>query len=383
MTINKIDSSKSTKLKITSNQKDISSSFYKSFKKVNDLKDKIEEGSLVFDYGGRLIRAKPVDIIRVISQSKKSNSLDLCTKNIILNSLITMESRAPFSSHAFLDSLKEQPVSKWKTKLRVEPHEMLYLVKKSLGDGICYEIFKTIFENASLFGTVEFKVSKEKQSFEVHSSGGKSYEGQLPMLWNEKVNNLENSKIIFIDGIIEKISEIHLLLETSSLSKSPLIIMARGFGADVVHTLSENYKTKKLNVVPFQVLEEEVKLVENEIYSIKSDNYRDIFKTSFEDIDNMSHVTIKKNALIILNGSKDELSSSVIVPQRYLDHIALIEDRINSSIVYARNISKFGLILNELNRPVYGRKQYEIAIKTSKKIKELIENLGCVVIHSV
>ncbi|MAH42954.1 hypothetical protein CL614_04510 [archaeon] len=57
-------------------------------------------------------------------------------------------------------------------------------------------------------------------------------------------------KIILIDGIIEKVSEIHATLEKLHEDKQPCIIFARGFENDVISTLSTNFCRQTLDVVP-------------------------------------------------------------------------------------------------------------------------------------
>ena len=383
MTMQKASLSKRTRVKIDKDPHKIKTSFYKTFKEVNDLKSKIEEGRTIFDYGGFPVRAKPSDIIRVVSQKKEENGLSECSKNIILNSLITMEKKSPFSSHAFLNLFENQNSDLWSTKLRAEKHEMLSLVRGMIGTGICYDLFKTVFENAGLFGDVEFKPAIEKNTFEVYTTGGVSYKGNFPMLWKQTVDSLERTKVVFIDGIVEKVSEIHMLLETSSESKESLLILARGFAADVVQTLTENFESGKLRVVPYQITEEHVNELEDKVFTIKSENYREIRSLKFEEIDTVYDVRLSLKSFVLKSEDKRETYSTVLVPKRYLNHLPIIKERFSSAVIYSRQIVKSGIILNGDKNPIYGRVQYETASKTIRQVKKLVDQIGCVVVHSV
>ena len=141
----RVNYSENYQVEVNKNKKEIASSFHKSLSEISQIKNKLDEGRIVFDYGGRPLRGKPSDIIRVVSQTKRKNSLEACSKNIILNSMLSLEKTSPFSSHAFLDLFDKKDTSGWKTKTRAESHEILRLVKASLGSGVCYQIFSQTF----------------------------------------------------------------------------------------------------------------------------------------------------------------------------------------------------------------------------------------------
>ena len=62
-----------------------------------------------------------------------------------------------------------------------------------------------------------------------------------------------NVKCIIIDGIIEKVSEIHKILEYSFDTKQPIAIVSRGYSEEVIATISTNYNMKKINILPLLV----------------------------------------------------------------------------------------------------------------------------------
>lgn len=57
-------------------------------------------------------------------------------------------------------------------------------------------------------------------------------------------------KILLIDGLIERVSEIDLVLTKAYQTKEPVVIVARGFSEEVVATLKVNFDKGFLNVIP-------------------------------------------------------------------------------------------------------------------------------------
>ncbi len=57
-------------------------------------------------------------------------------------------------------------------------------------------------------------------------------------------------KVLLIDGLIERVSEIDLVLTKAYQTKEPVVIVARGFSEEVVATLKVNFDKGFLNVVP-------------------------------------------------------------------------------------------------------------------------------------
>ena len=62
-----------------------------------------------------------------------------------------------------------------------------------------------------------------------------------------------NVKCLIVDGIIEKVSEIHHILEEITSSKDPLVIFARGYSEEVIATLAINSLRKTIEVIPVAV----------------------------------------------------------------------------------------------------------------------------------
>jgi hypothetical protein len=60
-------------------------------------------------------------------------------------------------------------------------------------------------------------------------------------------------KCLIIDGVIERVSEIHHILQYFFEERWPGIIVTRGFGEEVLGTLISNYNRQTLNILPILV----------------------------------------------------------------------------------------------------------------------------------
>ena len=360
--------------------------YYKTLQSLSSISDRLTSGSLTFDYGGRPIRALPSDIVRVVSQMKTVGEEELVYKNILLNAIISLELDSAFSSEQFLDFLLNKSPHKdnLKLKLRSTEEDLLLLVRKKIGKGICYEVFKEIFYRSSVFCDLKFNISNVQSNFELQVTGGKKLDCQKPFLFEHKVEDVDDAYIIFVDGIIERVSEIHKLLESSSSENCKVIIFSHGFSPDVVHTLSENFKSKKLKVIPMTVenKKDSYKDFENlEVFTIRSENYLSIKTVSIEDLTKVEKITFKQNMCFFLGNQFDFFTAKVTIPKHFENQSAVIEDRIRSALQYAQEISKYGVLTNEKG-VVCGFRQYKMSGEKAKSFKTLVENISCIVTHS-
>lgn len=359
--------------------------YSKTLSQVYETLKRLEKGLITFDYGGRPIRAVPADIIRVISQIETNDDLSLCYKNLVLNALISLELSAAFSGSNFLECIANKAGQKKKRyRLRASEKEMYDLVRKNIGSGLCFDVFKEIHEKGSIFSKLEFITSNDTKNFKIVVEGNKSIQSKLHMLFENSVKKLEDCHVLFVDGIIEKVSEIHRILEESEGVN--IALFAHGFSADVVHTLSENFKSQKLSVLPFVVEDKENSwkfFNEIGVFSIRRENYLAIQTTKIEDLTFVKKLRIDSGSCAFSGHYSEETSTLVLIPGRLKNQAAVIEERIKSSIQYAQDISKFGVTVDENNKATHGRSQYQKSSKAVKSFVDLIQNMGCVVTHSV
>jgi len=113
-------------------------------------------------------------------------------------------------------------------------------------DRMCGSLFESAISLAGFGG----KIFVEKSSAQVNSIelvSGFSF--PVTNGWDTNTK-FKNARVICIDGYVESVSEIHHLLEDSSSSKESLLLVARGFSNDVIHTLRVNWDRGSLKVFP-------------------------------------------------------------------------------------------------------------------------------------
>ena len=128
----------------------------------------------------------------------------------------------------------------------------------------------------------------------------------------------DNVKVMLVDGLIESVSEINAILLRSNQQNEPLVILARGFSDDVIHTLSVNFARKTLNVIPVKTPYDEVHantlkdiaclLNSNVISSLTGDL---ISTAKYDDLAIARRVISKGGKLIIGNHPTPSLKSHV------------------------------------------------------------------------
>ena len=87
----------------------------------------------------------------------------------------------------------------------------------------------------------------------------------------------------------------------------------------------------------------------------------------------------ENGSCIIYDEKIENMKSTIIIPKIFKNQAGLIEDRIRSSFEYAKDISKHGIVLDELGRPKISVMQKKESLKSFKSFKNFIEDLGCVV----
>lgn len=62
-----------------------------------------------------------------------------------------------------------------------------------------------------------------------------------------------NVKVLIIDGVVDKVSEIDHLLQICNQTKTPMLICAQGFHKEVLQTLKVNFYKQTLDVLPVEI----------------------------------------------------------------------------------------------------------------------------------
>jgi len=117
-------------------------------------------------------------------------------------------------------------------------------------------ILKAI-EAAGIEGKIFVEASTRHSNYIVESKSGYSFNlnpfGIILSECNNKTWDRREPKILIVDGLVEKVSEIDQLLNKAMETKQPLVIVASGFSEEVVSTIKVNNDKKNFDVMPIRM----------------------------------------------------------------------------------------------------------------------------------
>jgi len=126
-------------------------------------------------------------------------------------------------------------------------------------------------------------------------------------------------KVLIIDGIVEKVSEIDNILRKANENKDTILLCAIGFSEEVILTLRLNFLNKKLDVIPIAVgVDQNTINMLKDIAIICDTRYvsamtGDIISTvKYEELNTIEDVIISGNSLRIKNSTnKNNISNHI------------------------------------------------------------------------
>jgi len=202
------------------------------------------------------------------------NDCPLVYRNLILNSAHAVYSRCPLAVQLYLLTLKSlfnknngltpEIFEAYAGELRkCSKRTTSDFVKEMWENTLQDELTKDNFENichavsaAGSLGVIEIKPGRY---FEAKTSCGISVSASLPVEFNSRVApiiNLEDCKIVVVDGAVLSISDLNRVLTYANETKSNMAIFASQFSNDVLNTLIVNWNNGRLKVIPLEFLRE-------------------------------------------------------------------------------------------------------------------------------
>lgn len=145
------------------------------------------------------------------------------------------------------------------TKTQVASMEQVQQMISYICDGnkdLEFAIAKAI-ETAGLEGKIFVESSIRQSNYIIESKSGYNFalnpfsfmlEGSINKTWDRK-----DVKVLIIDGLVEKISEIDQILNKAFENKQPLVIIAHGFSEEVVATCKTNNDKGNFDVMPIRM----------------------------------------------------------------------------------------------------------------------------------
>jgi hypothetical protein len=226
-----------------------------------------------FFFGNRSAVVQPIDIIRWLSEHVASTKEALHIRNMLLNAVSSAEARsagAGIAAMAFACDLILAPdersgqkasadlSSQWVKEQLSQSHRcratdslrLMQLFDMDLETlGLAEETIRSCSSNASI------SVESSGDITHIREVHGHTFPCQLPdvFLTSSRMANrrhLVSPRVIVIDGMVERMSEIDDVIRWSHASRSPVLLFARGFDPEVQNTLGKNYSAGNLTAVP-------------------------------------------------------------------------------------------------------------------------------------
>ncbi len=216
---------------------------------------KVESRKLFVNLGDSSTNFTESECIRAFSESVEESPV----RNMLLNCLISSELKCPGSSYVALSLLADD----FEPELNHGGRFNLDIVQASLK--------QLIGEDASDVVVKAIKISGRKGKIVIQNSSLQlteiSYGSQIckwkpdPSYFssiNQQKVSVENCKVVFIDGIIESVSECHRLFQSSHESRVPIVIFARGFAEEIVATAAINMQRQTAQIIPVVIPFDEI-----------------------------------------------------------------------------------------------------------------------------
>jgi len=353
-------------------------------RKIYSTVSKLEEGSLSFNYGGRPVRAQKSDIVRVLSHLSFLDKAEIGIRNIILEAVMTSESISPGAGFLCLKMFFEKDSIEIKeTFHRVEKETIFKSMRNLIGNGVSSKIVRSILDKSSVDARI--KVSPSEMAFRpvVRSSPSLVLNGHLSEMFSTKKNEITEAGVIFLDGVLESVSEIDSLLQTLSRDKKNFVIFARGFSPEVSHTLSENHSSRRLYVFPI-VLKGDLEYFERfsdhqGFFNIE--NHVLMRTLTSESFDFCHDVKIRQGTISITGLYSSERDISVSVPFHLKSVLGVLEDRVSYSMIHAKETGFYGSCVLSKDLGVFSSKCFKVAKRSASSLRKSLDNTNCLVLQ--
>ena len=141
-----------------------------------------------------------------------------------------------------------------KHRISPTPAQAQHVLHTTLKNKLLTDIITTAYDLSGLNGRI-FVEKKNGSDITVELVPGSTFNINIPpaFFMKEASWRAKNVKCLLIDGNIERVSEIHGILEKSNETKEPLLLCCTGFSEEVIATLHTNFLRKTLNVVPARI----------------------------------------------------------------------------------------------------------------------------------
>jgi len=195
------------------------------------------------------------ECVRAVSETISESAL----RNLLLKCMVDAEMQSPGASFIMLHHLSGRKIPETVIGSRFCFGDLQESLPKFAGQDatdICVEVTKLAGRRGKVFLDTATSVFTEI-NYGTQICKWKPDESFLLSTGLSRVS-VQNCRVLFIDGIIESVSECHKIFHESYESKVPIVIFARGFSEDVIATASVNFQRQTAQIIPILIPFDEV-----------------------------------------------------------------------------------------------------------------------------
>lgn len=123
-------------------------------------------------------------------------------------------------------------------------------IKSVCDNKVFAEVLELAIEVAGLEGKLYLEDGKQLAYVIEKTQGYNFVVSPLKMFLTNNTWESVDVKVLLVDGIIERVSEIDRILSRAFETKEPVLFIAKGFSEEVIGTLKANFDRGNLNIVP-------------------------------------------------------------------------------------------------------------------------------------
>jgi len=311
----------------------------------SDLID-ILRGKRDFIYSGKPLKAVPADALRILTETKRDGAVFTTLRNLIINGFVSSEERSAGAGLAFLIDVLEGFSGEEILLKRFGAKELEKALHFYLGDGMVMEACMTVFDSVGHDSTVSFDVSHHDDRLTVKLKPSFGIKGSLHDLFVPNSHRVLGARALCIDGILESASNVENLMRSVSERKQPVVLIAKGYDADLINTLRFNHKKNAMQVYPFVVSAdckfEDLGSLGMDVIDVETFFRLNVIK--YDDLKFQSDFLFDHEKMeVALDCKSSGKTVEIMIPKRLMSISGIIEDRLLSGLCFCKDATFHGL----------------------------------------
>jgi hypothetical protein len=228
------------------------------------------------------------------------------------------------------------------------------LIEKICNDSVTATIVKEATNLAGIEGNIVVEETENQNSIVELQFGYNfsvnSFKGFIPSFGTWMRSNV---KVLFVDGLIEKVSELDKILSKSFETKIPLMVMAQGFSEEVIATFYTNNSRGNFEVMPVRL------------------------EQSLESLNVLNDIAVVCGSDIVSSLKGESLALVDYGQLPTVEKISLTNDvlTINNSSTRGSVIAHLNYLKNRRNEQSYNSSVSDLADLTTKRIQNLLSHM--------